>query len=85
MYEQKELEQARKETGRVNWGEYSKLTGTPIPKNVGPGKSYKPSETALKARQNWKRLGRVNASEYAALTAKRRPRKATTRKRIAAK
>jgi hypothetical protein len=73
-----------KDTGRANWGEYSKLTGTPIPKNVGPKKSYKPSPEALKVRHEVKQIGRVNAAESKALSEKRR-RKAALRKRVAAK
>ncbi|MGD1108458.1 MAG: hypothetical protein ABR865_15565 [Terracidiphilus sp.] len=83
--ENKELSDLRKSAGRVNWGEYSKMTGQPIPKDVGPGKSYKPSPEALKARHASKKIGRVNASEYAALTAKQPKRKAALRKRVATK
>ena len=49
--------------GRINWGEYSKMTGTPIPKNAVPA-TVKPSQGELKARANAKRLGRINVSEY---------------------
>ncbi|MGB8096252.1 MAG: hypothetical protein WCF17_03780 [Terracidiphilus sp.] len=79
----KSLNDLRKSTGRINWGEYSKLTGTPIPKNIGSGKSYKPSPAALKAQRTRKNLGRVNMSEFAA--AKREPRKAVPRKRAITK
>ncbi len=82
--ERKQLNDTRKSLGRVNWGEYSKLTGTPIPKNAGPEKSYKPTPAMLKARSNAKRFGRVNASEYKALMARRKA-KPTTRKRVSAK
>lgn len=77
--------QSKKDTGRLNWGEYSKMSGQPIPKNVGPGKSYKPSAAALKARANAKRLGRINVSESQAINAKPARRKAAPRKRVATK
>jgi hypothetical protein len=85
MQSQKELEQIRKQAGRINMGEYANLTGTPIPKDVEAGKSYKPSAEALKAQQSRKRFGRVNEAEYAALTAKQPKRKAALRKRVSAK
>jgi hypothetical protein len=84
MQTQNEIEQARKGAGRINWGEYSKLTGTQIPKNAVPA-TVKTSPQELKARDNVKRFGRVTAAEYARLTAKRPQRKATPRKRVAAK
>ena len=46
--ERKQLNDTRKSLGRVNWGEYSKLTGTPIPKNAGPEKSYKLPQRCLR-------------------------------------
>jgi cell division protein FtsX len=70
--------------GRVNWGEYSKLTGTPIPKNAVPVTVKEPPQV-VEARRNAKRFGRVNAAEYARLTAKKPRRKAASRKRIPTK
>jgi hypothetical protein len=84
MQTQNEIEQARKGAGRINWGEYSKLTGTQIPKNAVPA-TVKPSPQVNKARRDADQFKRVNATEYARLTAKRPQRKATPRKRVAAK
>lgn len=70
--------------GRINWGEYSKMTGTPIPKNAVPA-TVKPSQGELKARANAKRLGRINVSEYRAINSKQPRRKAAPRKRVTAK
>jgi hypothetical protein len=76
-----QMQNLRKQTGRVNWVEYSKLTGAPIPKNAVPTTVKSPES---KAHRNAKRFGRVNAAEYKAISAKRR-RKAMPRKRVATK
>ena len=78
-----EMKALRDSAGRVNWGEYSRMTGTPIQKNAAPT-TVKSSSQDEKARSKAKRLGRVTVSEYNALTAKRK-RKAVPRKRIASK
>jgi hypothetical protein len=70
MQEQKEIEQARKEYGRVNQKEYSDLTS-------------KPSQVA-KTQDDAKRFGRINVAEYKALNAKPQ-RKSSPRKRVAGK
>ena len=70
-----DLEAMRKSAGRINQGEYSKLTGT----------LSKPASQISQKQKSRKNLGRVSASEYAALSVKRVPRKAARRKRVAAK
>jgi hypothetical protein len=70
MQSEKDLDQLRKQAGRINQSEYSALTKT---------------QDVAKARNTAKRYGRVNATEYAALTAKPRQRKAARRKRVAGK
>lgn len=79
----KELEQARKEAGgRLNWGEYSKLTGTPIPKGTAPSTTKKPQNSAAKNRIKVARkyAGRINAAELAALMKHQGNGKKTTKR-----
>lgn len=75
--------------GRVNWSEYSKLTGTPIPKS-SPSSATKETSTQkqmTKRVDNVRRIagrGRLTDSEYNAIYGKSR-RKAAPRKRASAK
>lgn len=75
--------------GRINWSEYSRLTGTPMPKGTAPKTNVSPQQDkrARKKIANARRIagmGRLTNSEYKALMAKR-GKKATPRKRSIAK
>jgi hypothetical protein len=81
MQSKSEIEQAQKAAGgRLNWGEYSKLTGTPIPKDTTPSATKTPQNGAAKNRIKIARkyAGRINAAELDALM-KRQGKRTTKR------
>jgi hypothetical protein len=68
-----QLDQLRKDAGRVNQSEFSKFAQS------------EKSQDIAKARNDAKRFGRINVAEYKAITAKPQRRKAIQRKRVAGK
>lgn len=64
--------------GRITWGEYSKMSGAPIPQ--GPAPVAPKSPQMDKQRRIAGNMGRVTASEYKQVAGKRGRRKIATGK-----
>ena len=81
----KELQQARKEAGRINMGEYSKLTDTPLPQYSAPSttKASKPAVSKSKLKTIRTMSGRANMPALAAW--QKEQEKKRTRKRVTTK